>query len=668
MLAEPLRRRVTADLRLLWPRLVERPLWRWWWGARLPDTAAVAAEVVELPSPLLPLGSYGGGARGDRVPAGADVRRAAEEVLQARFEVFGQVHDLGRPIDWHTDWTTGRGWPLDLAWTINYTNMGESSDVKVPWEVSRCHWMTWLGLAWRESGEARFRDGFVELAGEWLDANPVGRGIHWACQMEVAIRAVNWIAAYGLFAEAPGIPRGFWSRYVATLRWHARFIRGNLEVGRRSNNHYLADACGLFLTGLFFQGTWEGRRWAACGQRILEQQARWQVHPDGVHFEKSISYHRLVTEMLLVALACGDQAGRPFSRGYRERVRGMLRFMEAYSREDGTTPLFSDSDDGRLLRFTVAEAPTDHRGTLQVGSTVFADPSLRRGVECHPDVYWLLGCGGVNRWRQLGTDRPGIRSASFPRGGYHVLRTASAHFMMDAGPIGFDGGAGHGHNDTLSFELAAGQDTFIVDSGTYCYTSDPDTHRELARGRAHNTIEVDGQEMAVIVGLWRIASDGTRPRLVQIRLGGAEEQITAEHQGYRRLAGDIIHRRDVRFARAEHRWLVTDTVRGTGRHRLVWSLHLHPDVEIGARDPDRVVLEGSSGRLVVDLPGSFTETAGWYAPRYRFRRRAPVLEVVLEGVALPRRLDWQLQWYPNEGTPVTPMRVGAACRAIPDHR
>jgi hypothetical protein len=477
--------------RLARPRLIERPLWRrrYRHGIPLPDPADLARRLGVRGSPVQHLAEqyparFGVSLSHDPDPTCRAITvEAADRVLRHEFDVLGTgPMQLGPSIDWHRDWKSGHRWEPALSWTINYTNLDSPSDVKIPWEVARFHWAAWLACANRNS-DGRYAGGFGDLAEGWLDANPPGRGIHWANPMEVSIRAANWILAFGFFQGAPELTEPFWLRYLETLFWHGKVIRGNLEVGRRPNNHYVANGVGLVLLGLFFQDCREGREWLRTGHKILEQQIRWQVHEDGVDYEKSVSYHRLVTELFLTAFIFARRNGGDFSSGYRDRLERMLDFMLAYTRDDGSTPLVSDADDGRLFRFDPARAPTDHRDTLALGGAALDRDDLKAAAgRCPPEVYWLLGPDAGAKWP---TDSVQRASTGFPLGGYYVLRGPGTHMFLDAGSIGFDGDAGHGHNDTLSFELSAPGGVFISDSGTYCYTSDQAQHALRQLWRQH---------------------------------------------------------------------------------------------------------------------------------------------------------------------------------------
>ncbi len=51
-----------------------------------------------------------------------------------------------------------------------------------------------------------------------------------------------------------------------------------------------------------------------------------QVYPDGVDFEASIAYHRLVQELFLFPALYRMAANLPVGESYRERLLAMARF------------------------------------------------------------------------------------------------------------------------------------------------------------------------------------------------------------------------------------------------------------------------------------------------------------------------------------------------------
>lgn len=645
------------------PRLVERPLWRWRHrrGWTPPDDQAFTAA-FGFGGDFLPAFAERHARRfGLHLGARDEYRRAldqagvppepaeaaAERTLRGEMELLGSGPvSLGRPIEWHCDFKSGHRWPADLSWRIDYTALDQPTDVKVPWELSRFHWATWLGQAYWTSGDERYAEGFRAMTESWLDANPVAFGINWAIPMELAIRGANWALAFGFFQGSSSIPSAFWLRYLKVLYAHGELIRHNLEYERLLGNHYLSNGFGLLALGLAFRETRTGRRWLRRGHAILEREMRRQVHPDGVSYEKSISYHRLVLELFYTAAVLARRDGVAFSEGFHHRLRRMFQFTAAYSRPDGSTPLVSDADDGRVLRLAPEDPPTDHRHALQIGAWFSGEPAWKAAAgPVRPDLVWLGGPAGVRAYLDLPPVPAASGSVRFPDGGFAVLRSADTHMFLDAGEIGFWGQSIHGHNDTLSFELHAPGGTFIVDSGTYLYTSDPKAYRAFASTRAHNTVMVDGEEIAEFAGLWRVVEDGTDPKVLEWVTGAAEERWVAEHYGYLRLRRPVTHRREVRFVRADRAWIVTDELLGEGVHRVELNLHLAPTAVVSRRGEGEIIVGLGGGALRLSSPDRIDLVEGWVAPRYGVRHHAPVARVSRTG-ELPIRLVTSMVWQP----------------------
>ena len=87
--------------------------------------------------------------------------------------------------------------------------------------------------------------------------------------------------------------------------------RLHIERSSINGNHLTADAAGLVFAGLFFEGIGDADRWAADGWRTLETEILMQVHPDGVDFEASVPYHRLVAELFLLPARYRQVRGLP---------------------------------------------------------------------------------------------------------------------------------------------------------------------------------------------------------------------------------------------------------------------------------------------------------------------------------------------------------------------
>ena len=231
------------------------------------------------------------------------LRRRVERILSHEFDLLGSGPTaLGPEIDWSRDFKSGRTWELVHSETIDVAELSRETDIKVPWELSRCQHFTALGRAWVIERDPRLPAELEAQVRSWIRRNPIGMGVNWACTMDVALRAVSWIWALGLFDDAP-LSDAFREEMLLALYRHGLWISEHLESGEVNGNHLLSDALGLVACGTVFRDSAEGRSWLGLGSGLLEREVRFQVGEDGVDIEASVAYHRLVLEIFLVGAA-----------------------------------------------------------------------------------------------------------------------------------------------------------------------------------------------------------------------------------------------------------------------------------------------------------------------------------------------------------------------------
>lgn len=571
-----------------------------------------------------------------------------DAVLDNIFEAFGsgKVH-LGESIDWQKDFISGHRWPLKRITTDEILDLSRPSDIKVPWELARFHQIWWLGKAYWISSSERYAEKFGRLVSDWISANPVGRGVHWTVAMEVAIRACNLICGFAFFAQSPSLSSAFWDRLARSLFAHGLFIWNNREVSLRNHNHYLANIVGLLFLGLLFRDTPVGRRWFRWSARTLQHEMEHQVTGDGVDYEKAIAYHRLVLELFATAAVLCKVNAIPLAPAFWSRLERMFAFTAHYTRPDGSAPLFGDADDGRLFRFQMNEPMNDHRHVLSVGAVLFDSQLFKSAAgSFSQDALFLLGSEGFERFLKIPAQAPEQSSVIFPDGGFVVFRSSDLHIIADVGDIGMNGRGGHGHNDTLSFELWAHGQSFIVDRGTYTYTANSSARQDFRSTRAHNTVMVDDLEMAEFRGLWSIQKDCTRPRVLECSLGVDHDVLLAEHSGYTRLAKPVIHRRRFTLAKRDGLYDITDELLGHGPHKLSLRFHIHPDIICSADSPRLWILRGQRASVQLQFDTEAVAEESWFSPSYGVRVPMTVL-VLRQTVELPAQFNTTIRVVPS---------------------
>jgi uncharacterized heparinase superfamily protein len=570
---------------------------------------------------------------------------AADAAVRHEFDLLGSGPTaLGSRLPWHTDFKSGREWPLQYACDIEYNELDRPTDVKVPWELSRCQHFTALGQAYWLTGDERYAQEFVAEVDDWLDRNPWAYGVNWACAMDVALRAVSWLWAFYFFADAQACrSTRFRGRLLRALLLHGEYIATHLERSDVNGNHYLCDGVGLVCLGVFFGALERGRSWYDAGRAIVIEEIDRQTTTDGVDFEQATAYHRLVLEAFLTAYVLMRAAGDPVPDSAWSRLERMCEYVEAYSKPDGTVPLIGDADDGRIQKLG-PQSINDHRYLLSTSAALYARSDFKRAARrLWEESFWLLGPPGAEAFDRVPAENQTPRSRAFERGGICVLRSERAHVIVDCAEIGMRGRGGHGHNDILGFELWLDGVNWVTDCGAYLYTASRDWRNRFRSTAFHNTIEVDGEEVNRFAGpdaLWQLQYDAV-PTNATLVASGDVDTFRGGHRGYERLASPVGVAREIALDRGRLSVEVRDTLTGCGTHAVASRFHLDPAVAASRSGP-QIRLSRGDRELWIRLDPvdglDWSIEPGWVSPSYGVK--VPTTVVVWSGrVRLPLSLS-----------------------------
>jgi hypothetical protein len=359
---------------------------------------------------------------------------------------------------------------------------------------------------------------------------------------------------------AGGWDTGLQARLRSSLWRQSTLLRRAVEddIG---GNHVLRNATALVFAGVCLGDS----RAESKGLAVLERELPRQVLTDGGHEERSPAYHRAVLSDLEDVATLLQRARRPLPRRLSPAIERMRAWLAALAGPDARVPMFNDA----------WEIP----------------PVASRSTDPLADL----------------TDS-----------GYVVLRHAGDQAILDVGPLCPSHLPPHAHADALSFVLWADGAPLVTDPGSFTYSG---LERDAFRGTgAHATLEVDGADQCDFWGPFRAAH---LPHVRRLRLDhGAEATIlTAEHDGFRRLADPVTHRRT--FC-----WLpgcgivVADRLVCRAHHDVRTRLPLAPGVRLA---------DGKVGPMAVAAlgPGS--------PPRVVATRHSPYLGVAVSSSALERR-------------------------------
>ena len=401
------------------------------------------------------------------------------------------------------------------------------------------------------------------LALDWISRHSLDRGrVGWA-PYPTSLRLQNWCAYF--FGDqrekteaTPGLRDALWRSIFLQAEW----LCGHLEM-HLLGNHLFENAAALATCGSCFEGE-AANRWRRVGSEILAAELREQVLRDGGHFERSPMYQLRVVYVLTALWNGGDEELRALVDA---PLRRLLDASLMLSHPDGGIALLNDSAFGI---YPETQDLADWWGS------VVAEPAPARAD------------GGF----------------ALSDTGYYGARHPNGHYLIcDAGPIGPDYLPGHAHGDMFSFELSLFGHRVLCDTGVFGYEAD--ALRQYSRStRAHNTVEVAGQDQCEFWSAFRVARRG-RPRDVVFERLEDGFRLSGWHDGYERLPGRPRHRREFLWSEAGT-LRVRDVVDSRRPTSSVSRLHLHPTCELVSLDGQLAEVRAPFGTFWVGFAGRGT--------------------------------------------------------------
>ena len=583
----------------------------------------------------------------------------ADQVCEGRFPFLAYgTANLGRQPRWNVDFISGSEWPvipLENRSCIRF----DGSDLKVPFELSRLQFLPNLGKAHVLTGEARYREAARDLLANWIESNPVRRGVNWTIAMEAALRAMSICFLLNLLSPFGRDEQHWLATVVRSLAQHMLYIEANIEFSYLlTSNHYLSDIVGLYCLSVFLDGKGMAVRRREYRRRIEAEMAK-QVYEDGGDYEASTGYQVLVTQLFTTALLLmRSDRSAPASPAFVERLRMMFRFLNSVASSSGELPQVGDCDDGRTELLIddlqqMVHSPVSERNSLKVphllglGQWLFGE-----GAGPGDDAAWYGLTKGAPIPSSESQMHPGSGGAIrvLPRSGIGVMQNGSAELLFFAIPNGIFGKGSHTHNDKLSFVLRLGGREVVCDSGTGCYTRDIATRNRFRSTSAHNALLIDGTEQNRIspgpIGLFALGNDAAVSQIQE----GREARgcfLRAWHTGYSSLG--VVHTRTIRAVDDECAFVIEDQLDGKGVHDFELNLQLATNLRaevcpatdgilcriLGDRQV-QLTVAGPAGLQGSVEPSFVSMTYGVTVPasKLRFRGRAVV----------PLRITTRISW------------------------
>lgn len=477
-----------------------------------------------------------------------------------------------------------------IGWPPNW----ECDDLPKLWRYN-LHYFEWLWLLDYKQAQ--------NVTLDWIKQYDLRRGRTGWEPYTISLRLINWCAFFfGEHRVKTETDRDFAKSLWRSLFLQTEWLIRHLEVHIMGNHLFENGAALAFLGSCFHGGAAD--RWRRLGKKLLEKEISEQILPDGLHFERSPMYHLRLSYLLILLLQSGNIKLHEIAA---EPLLRMLNALIMVCHPDAEIALFNDSAFGiynKPLELCVA-------GVRLLGKEKLESENITGA--------WALQDAGY----------------------YGFRGDKGTYLICDAGRIGSDYVPGHAHADIFSFELSLRSYRVIVDSGVHDYDIS-EIRRYCRSTRAHNTVEINGQDQCEMWGAFRVARRGY-PRDVRWLPSNDEFFLEGWHDGYHRLVGRPTHTRRIHW-HACGRLKITDMVTSVRSVNVLSRFHLHPNCIVKEIEEDHILVEFPVGVFQV----TFTNydrvicEESFYCPEFGVKQSNAVLTFASHGTYIETTIQIEL--------------------------
>ncbi len=347
---------------------------------------------------------------------------------------------------------------INIKNKVDLSNAWNNADLQQLWRYNLHYFEYVYKLAYeynKGSNSTLYYNEYKRLIENWIDNNPVGYGDGWH-PYTISLRISNWISVYQVFQDEIKIDLDFEKKINESIQLQYSYLKRNPEKDVLGN-HYFENIKALIIGSIFFNDLEIKDKL----KKELLKQLDEQILEDGMHFELSPMYHKIILEDL-IKIAYWLRNDSIFRR-LISYIQKMIDVTYSFEEDFGKTPAFNDSADGISKNYK----------------------SLLAACVKYFDL------------------KPQFKS-NLDHSGFYIINNNKVKLIFDTGDICPAYLPAHGHCDALSFELSVNNLPVIVNSGTYKYESGE--WRDYFRStEAHNTVMLSNKEQSQFWGSFRVA-------------------------------------------------------------------------------------------------------------------------------------------------------------------
>jgi hypothetical protein len=543
-----------------------------------------------------------------------------KKIKENKYKVFS--HNIDSLHDWDKDWRYNHKWEKKYFKKYNFyeKNKKKYYDVKFPWELGRLSFLIPFAAEYALKDNKNDIIFIIKTLRHWKKNNPYTKSVQWN-PMETSIRSINLIIILEILENATYKSRYVYKLITNILISNAFFLWETMEYTKPRGNHYIANITALLLISLKFNYVNKMKKiFKYCKKKIISE--LHNQYDGGFNVEKSIAYHRLVTELFILNyIALQRNTNYQITNKEKEIFKDILYFTESYINTNGISPNLGDNDSATLLTFDNLDS-RDHRNIISLIQQ-FLDLPLSQPL--FPSSLWLFS---KKKAKKINKEKHISQITHFKKENILIAKNQKNYFFMDIGPNGLDNTGGHGHNDLFSFELELNNQPIIVDPGCYTYTGNLKDKNIARSTMSHNIANLNNLEIAKFEGYWNIKKQAI-PKIEYLQTNkNLLIDGTFSHTGYQRLNQPATIKRYIQLNK-NFCLTINDIYTSNSNHTLIQNFHFHPNAKCNLLE-NELILEINKTKISIKFNKNMKGFLETYTYSYEYGHKKKSLKLVIK--------------------------------------
>lgn len=387
-----------------------------------------------------------------------------------------------------TNWFNGYVHSNSRRWFEIVDFDPNAGDIKGVWELSRWYWAIEIATDMTLSLQYKrdLLDGFVKL---WVYQNPYLHGPNWKCGQEASLRLIHFLVAMRLLGYGPNDLSPAQRQLVIK---HLRRIQPTLSYAKgQKNNHWISEAVGLVIGGLWLEGDSSSEKYYKRGIRELGEALEALFNDDGSFAQSSFNYLRHALTLVAISRLEIFRSGRECRIFESTKLKNALRLFDHFCDSSSTTTHNWGANDGS--------------NPLAISKSEFLDPSAHKCFYdyCFKGIYSDTAnfvVGSLMKTYDLGIELPTKSSCfesgkidsavhkngftEFPDGGLVFYRNSNYRILVRLPKFNFK----PSQDDVGHIDVIHNGKGVLLDGGTYSYFTDDDMFSYFQGVMSHNTL------------------------------------------------------------------------------------------------------------------------------------------------------------------------------------